>query len=127
MNTVAYEMITSRTSHYSAGALVKYEPVMLDATGLYAKADGTKPFVGVVEYGVDGAGEMVTVVKGIFPMIAGADIAQGAALMVAAGKVVTADATLASVTVIGVALGVATTGNLVSVHMIEPYVIAKTI
>lgn len=118
MNTVAYEMITNRLSHYSASALTKYDAVMVDAAGKYALADGTRPFVGVVEYGVDAADEMVTVVKGIYPIKAGADIAVGALLTVAAGKVQTAVATN---TVIGVALAAATSGNLASVQMVEPY------
>ena len=125
MNTVAYEMITTRLSHYSAGKLAKYEPAMLDANGKYALADGTGPFIGVVEYGVDNADEMVTIVKGIYPIIAGADIAKGAKLTIDAGTVVTAVNTAADVLVIGVALAAAIEGNLASVQMVEPYILAK--
>ena len=125
MNTVAYEMITTRLSHYSAEKLAKYEPVMLDTDGKYAKADGTGPFIGVVEYGVDGPDEMVTIVKGIYPIIAGADIAAGAKLAIDAGTVITADNTDSDVIVIGAALAAATEGNLVSVQMFEPYVLVE--
>ena len=121
-NTVAYEMITDRLSHYSAAKLEKYDPVMINSAGKYAKADGTAPFVGIVEYGVDAADEMVTVVKGIYPGKAGADIvAGGTPLTITAGTFVTAEATEL---VVGVALAAATTGNLVSVHMVEPYILA---
>lgn len=122
MNTVAYEMITDRLSHYSASALAKYDAVMVDTSGRYAKADGTRPFVGVVEYGVDNADEMVTVVKGIYPIVAGADISKGDLLMVYSGKVKTA---VAGNVVIGAALAAATTGNLASVQMVEPYTLAE--
>ena len=121
MNSVAYEMITVRLSHYAASALAKYEAVMIDVNGKYAKADGTRPFAGVVEYGVDAEDEMVTVVKGIYPIIAGADIAQGDLLTVLNGKVQTA---LATEQVIGVALTAGVTGYLVSVQMVEPYILA---
>lgn len=122
MNTVAYEMITDRLSHYSASALAKYDAVMVDTSGRYAKADGTRPFVGVVEYGVDNADEMVTVVKGIYPIVAGADISKGDLLMVDSGKVKTA---VTGKVVIGAALAAATNGNLASVQMVEPYTLAE--
>ncbi len=121
-NTVAYEMITDRLSHYSASALAKYDAVMLGTDGRYAKATGDAPFVGIVEYGVDGMDEMVTVVKGIFPGKAGADIAaKGTLLAVNAGTFLTA---VAGDVAVGVALAPATSGNLVSVHMIDPFVVA---
>lgn len=121
-NTVAYEMITDRLSHYSAEKLEKYDPVMIDADGKYAIADGTASFVGIVEYGVDAEDEMVTVVKGIYPGKAGAAIAKGGTpLTISAGTFVTATTTDL---VVGIALAAATTGNLVSVHMVEPYILA---
>lgn len=118
MNENAFEMITDRLSHYSASKLERYEPVMIDANGKYAKATGARPFIGVVEYGVDNADEMVTIVKGIYPIIAGGDIDKGALLMIDTGTVKEAET---GEIVIGVALAAATEGNVVSVQMIDPF------
>lgn len=112
----AFEAITSRQAWYAGETVSKYDAVMFGTDGRYKLADGTRPFAGIVQYGADAAGEMCTVVRGTFPGVASAEIAEGALLTVTAGKFVTATT--------GVAIGVALTaaaaaGELVAVSMLE--------
>lgn len=114
----AYEAITSRTAWYAGAALTKYDAVMLNAAGKYVKADGTRPFAGIVEYGCDAADQVATVVRGIYPGVANAAITAGAYLKCVAGKWAPT-ATVGDV-VLGVALTAATaSGETVSVQMLE--------
>ncbi len=89
----AFESITTRKSWYAGEALSKYTAVMYGDDGTLVKADGTKPFAGIVEYGADAAGDMVTVVDGAYPAVATAAITAGSNVTVdatSAGKFKTA-------------------------------------
>lgn len=108
MADTAFEAITSRQAWYAAAPVDRYYGVMLDATGKYALADGTRPFAGVVQYGAENAGDMCTVVRGTFPMVAKETLAAGDYVTVEGGKAKkTTDVTKA----IGVALTAATVGT----------------
>ncbi len=85
-NLTAFEMITSRVSNYADMAVNKYQAVAIAADGRYTVAeDATKPFIGICQYGEEAGDRMITVVRGIFPGIAGAAITAGKPLMVATG------------------------------------------
>lgn len=103
--STAFESITTRKSWYAGEALSKYTGVMYKTDGTLIKATGSRPFAGIVEYGADAAGDMVTVVDGAYPAIAAAPIAAGALVTIgtqtAAGKF---EAAQAGNVVYGVAL-----------------------
>lgn len=93
MANTAFESITTRHSWKTAEVLAKYDAVMYDADGNYVKSDGTRPFVGIVQYGADTIGDFATVVRGTYPAIAQAIIATGALVTIDAahpGKFITA-------------------------------------
>lgn len=125
MADTAFEAITSRQAWYASEPVARYHGVMLDATGKYAPADGTRPFAGVVQYGAENAGDMCTVVRGTFPMVTKESIAAGDYVGVDDGFAVkVTDASAA----IGIALTSATAaedaddddqGLLVGVSMLE--------
>lgn len=115
----AYEAITTRLSGYSADEIAKYAAVMYDANGAFDLADGTRPLAGIVEYGAEEAGIMITVVRGAFPAIGSEDIEKGDLLKIDAsnpGKFKVAAATEA---VAGVALTDAAAGDLFTVALTE--------
>ena len=66
--SVGFEAITSRLAWNTSAVVEKYEGAQLDAAGLIEPADGTGIFIGVVQYGAETAGDMCTVVQGIFPV-----------------------------------------------------------
>lgn len=116
MNT-AFEMITGRTAWHTAEALPTYRAVMIDASGLYALADGTGAFVGIVQYPAAKANDVATVVTGAFPALATEEIEAGDKLTIDAdvpGKFRIAD-TPGDV-VIGVALSGAAIGDLFTIQ-----------
>lgn len=116
MANTAFEAITTRQAWYASQQLDKYTAVMLGADGKYAKADGTRPFAGIVQYPADKAGDMCTVVRGTFPGIAAEAITAGAYVKVDAGQFKVGDAA----TAVGIALTAATGANeLVAVNMLE--------
>lgn len=108
MADTAFEAITSRQAWYAAAPVNKYYGVMFDATGKYALADGTRPFAGIVQYGAENAGDMCTVVRGTFPMVAKETLVAGDLIGVDAGK---AKKVTDASTAIGVALTGATVGT----------------
>lgn len=73
----AFEAITTRQAWYAAEKIGDHTGVQFAADGRFEKADGTRPFAGIVQYGCDAADQMITVVKGAFPAIAGDTIAAG--------------------------------------------------
>lgn len=81
-NKAAFEAPSDRFAWYSASAINKYEPVQLDETGNLVPATASTltastKFMGVCQYGTEIAGEMVTVVKGAFPVVAASAITAG--------------------------------------------------
>lgn len=125
MAETAFEAITSRQAWHASAPVKRYYGVMLDATGKYALADGTRPFAGIVQYGAENADDVCTVVRGTFPMAAAETIAAGDYVGVNKGLAVKAtDASKA----IGIALTPATVSDdadedaepvLVGVSMLE--------
>lgn len=125
MAETAFEAITSRQAWHASTPVKRYYGVMLDATGQYALANGTRPFAGIVQYGAEAAGDVCTVVRGTFPMAAAETIAAGDYVGVEDGMAVKAtDASKA----IGIALTPATVSEdagdddepiLVGVSMLE--------
>lgn len=81
----AFEAVTSRQSWYAAEAVAKYYAVQYDTDGKFEKADGTRPFAGIVQYGAEAADDMITVVKGDFPAIAQEAITAGSLVTIASG------------------------------------------
>ena len=124
MTTTAFESITTRLAWYANEPVAKYDAVMHDADGQLAKADGTGPFAGICQYGGN-AGDMVTVVRGIFPGVLSADGLVGAKLTLDtganAGKFKTA---VADDKVYGVLLYAAKAGDLAAVSMVDVYTLA---
>lgn len=114
----AFEAITTRVAWKAAAAVAKYHGVQISTAGKYEKATGTRPFVGIVEYGTDTADDMITVVEGIFPGLVSAEVAAGARVMpdvANPGKFVTAAATDDAV---GIALEAITSGTIGSIQMV---------
>jgi len=66
MASNAFEMITTRFAWYAAEDIAKYEPVAFDLTGKLIRANGTGNFIGICQYGA-AAGELATVVRGVYP------------------------------------------------------------
>lgn len=126
MANTAFEAITSRQAWHAAGALPKYYAAMIDAEGKLAKADGTRPFIGIVQYGAAAEDDVATVVKGSFPAIGSEEISAGDLLTLDsgdnAGKFKVAD-TEGDV-VYGVALTGAAAGDLFTIAMND---VAQTI
>ncbi len=116
--STAYEAITSRLALPTAEAIEQYDAAQIDTAGLIAKADGTRPFIGVVQYGAEAAGNMATVVKGIFPVKVSAKVLKGARVKVdgvKAGKFVTADAADDAVGIALMDIDVSTTGSILMI------------
>lgn len=81
-NDVAFELPKDRFAWYTGAVLNKYEPAVLDTDGNLAPATATNltssaQFMGVCQYPAEKAGNMATVVKGAFPVVAKAAIAAG--------------------------------------------------
>lgn len=130
-NKAAFEAPSDRFAWYCASPINKYEPVILDASGNLAIATATSltestKFMGICQYGSEIAGEMVTVVKGAFPVVADGAITAGQLVEVTDATTDVNDFTyhtvkassgnLSTATVIGVALTDATAkGDLVTV------------
>lgn len=81
-NNVAFEAPKARFAWYTGDVINKYEPAMLDSNGCIIPATATDltdsaQFIGVCQYGAETAGDMATVVKGAFPVVADAAIAAG--------------------------------------------------
>lgn len=121
--TTAFESITTRLAWYANEAVAKYDAIMYDTDGQLAKADGSGPFAGICQYGGN-AGDMATVVRGIFPGVLSADGLVGAKLTIdaaAAGKFKTA---IAGDKVCGVLLYAAKAGDLAAISMVDMYTLA---
>jgi hypothetical protein len=122
----AFEAVTSRQSWYAAAVIPKYYGVQFDTNGKFVKADGSRPFAGIVQYGSEAAGDMITVVKGDFPAIAQEAITAGNLVTIAtgddAGTFKVADTALD--VVYGVALTGADAGELFTISLIP---VPKTI
>lgn len=121
MANSAFDAITTRNAWYSGVALAQHEAVMYDAAGKYVKADGSRPFAGIVEYGCDAADQMVTVVRGVFSGIAASKITAGAYLVLGTDTSAGcwAPTTTTGTAVIGIALTAATAGETLAVQMLE--------
>lgn len=115
MADTAFEAITTRQAWYAGEAVEKYDAVMIGTDGRYKKADGTRPFAGIVQYGAEEAGRMCTVVRGTFPGVAASAIAAGDPLKVSAGKF----AKQTTGEAVGIALTAGNTDELVAVAMLE--------
>ena len=115
MAETAFEAITTRQAWYAGEAVSTYDAVMIGADGRFMKADGTRPFAGIVQYGAEEADRMCTVVRGTFPGVAANAIAAGDPLKVSAGQFDKQTAGEA----VGVALTGGKTGELIAVMMLE--------
>lgn len=123
--TTAFEAITARQSWYASEDILANFGVQFDAAGQYAKADGSRPFAGVVQYGGKD-GEMITVVKGAFPARANEVIEAGDMVTIDATEPGTFKVADAGDTVYGVALTGADQGELFTLSMIEvPYTVSE--
>ena len=81
-NDVAFELPKDRFAWYTGAVLNKYEPAVLDTAGNLVPATATNltssaQFMGICQYPAEKAGNMATVVKGAFPVVAKAAIAAG--------------------------------------------------
>lgn len=119
MTNTAFEAITSRQAWHAAEALPKYYAVMVDTNGKLAKADGTRPFVGIVQYGAEAADDVATVVRGSFPAIATVEVSAGALLTLDSNNAGKFKVAAADDTVYGVALTSAAAGNLFTIMLNE--------
>ena len=81
-NDVAFELPRDRFAWYTGAVLNKYEPAVLDEDGNLVPATNTTltnfaQFMGICQYPAEKAGNMATVVKGAFPVVANGAIAAG--------------------------------------------------
>jgi hypothetical protein len=81
-NDVAFELPRDRFAWYTGAVLNKYEPAVLDKDGNLVPATTTTltnfaQFMGICQYPAEKAGNMATVVKGAFPVVANGAIAAG--------------------------------------------------
>jgi hypothetical protein len=81
-NDVAFELPRDRFAWYTGAVLNKYEPAVLDEDGNLVPATTTTltnfaQFMGICQYPAEKAGNMATVVKGAFPVVANGAIAAG--------------------------------------------------
>ena len=130
-NDVAFELPKDRFAWYTGAVLNKYEPAVLDTDGNLVPATATNltssaQFMGVCQYPAEKAGNMATVVKGAFPVVAKDAIAAGKLVEVTDDTTTVNDVVyhvvaessgdLADAAVIGTALTAATTaGDLLTV------------
>lgn len=130
-NDVAFELPKDRFAWYTGAVLNKYEAAVLDTDGNLVPATATNltssaQFMGVCQYPAEKAGNMATVVKGAFPVVAKAAIAAGKLVEVTNDTTTVNDVVyhvvaessgnLNDVTVIGTALTAATTaGDLLTI------------
>lgn len=130
-NDVAFELPKDRFAWYTGAVLNKYEPAVLDTDGNLVPATATNltssaQFMGVCQYPAEKAGNMATVVKGAFPVVAKAAIAAGKLVEVTNDTTTVNDieyhvvaessGDLDDATVIGTALTAATTtGDLLTI------------
>lgn len=130
-NNVAFELPKDRFAWYTGAVLNKYEAAVLDTDGNLVPATATNltssaQFMGVCQYPAEKAGNMATVVKGAFPVVAKAAIAAGKLVEVTNDTTTVNDVVyhvvaessgnLNDVTVIGTALTAATTaGDLLTI------------
>ena len=120
MGKAAFESITTSKAWYANEAVAKYDAVMFDTDGKFAKADGTGIFAGICQYGAEKAGNMATVVRGIFPGVVVANATAGTKLMIDSAnpgkfKAVTAGTDV----VVGILLYDATAGDLAAISTVE--------
>lgn len=130
-NDVAFELPKDRFAWYTGAVLNKYEPAVLDTDGNLVPATATNltssaQFMGICQYPAEKAGNMATVVKGAFPVVAKAAIAAGKLVEVTNDTVTVNDVVYHAVAessgdlddaaVIGTALTAATTaGDLLTI------------
>ena len=130
-NDVAFELPKDRFAWYTGAVLNKYEAAVLDTDGNLVPATATNltssaQFMGVCQYPAEKAGNMATVVKGAFPVVAKAAIAAGKLVEVTNDTVTVNDVVyhavaessgdLDNAAVIGTALTAATTaGDLLTI------------
>jgi len=130
-NDVAFELPRDRFAWYTGAVLNKYEPAVLDEDGNLVPATNTTltnfaQFMGICQYPAEKAGNMATVVKGAFPVVANGAIAAGSLVEVTDDTITVNDIEYHVVcessgdmdfhTVIGTALTAATTaGDLLTI------------
>lgn len=117
MSTPAFEVITTRVAWAAAEALEAYEVAEIGVDGTFVKGTGAKPFVGIVQYGAESAGDMATVVTGIFPVMASAAVTKGDRVMCDSanpGKVKPALAANDSFGIAVMDIAVGTTGSVIT-------------
>ena len=130
-NDVAFELPRDRFAWYTGAVLNKYEPAVLDEDGNLVPATNTTltnfaQFMGICQYPAEKAGNMATVVKGAFPVVANGAIAAGSLVEVTDATITVNDIEYHVVcessgdmdfhTVIGTALTAATTaGDLLTI------------
>lgn len=101
----AFESISTRIAWFASEKLERYQAVQYDADGNFEVADGTRQFAGIVQYGADEAGKMVTTVQGIYPAISDGAIEAGDYVTISTGGTfVKAVQGAAAVNVYGIAL-----------------------
>lgn len=81
-NQAAFEVPKDRFAWYAETPINKYEPAIVNANGYIEAATATTltdsvQFVGICQYGAEKAGDMATVVKGVFPAVADGAITAG--------------------------------------------------
>lgn len=119
MANSAFEAVTSRHAWYAAGEINKYSAVQYGADGKLELADGTGLFAGIVQYGAENAGEMITAVKGAFPAVGSEDITEGDKLTIDVNNPGMFKVAAAKDLVYGVAITGATAGDLFTIATSE--------
>lgn len=130
-NQAAFEVPKDRFAWYAETPINKYEPAIVNANGYIEAATATTltdsvQFVGICQYGAEKAGDMATVVKGVFPAVADAAITAGSLVEMTDSTttvngfvyhtVAASEGDLTDATVIGTALtAAAAKGDLVTV------------
>lgn len=130
-NQAAFEVPKDRFAWYAETPINKYEPAIVNANGYIEAATATTltdsvQFVGICQYGAEKAGDMATVVKGVFPAVADGAITAGSLVEMTDSTttvngfvyhtVAASEGDLTDATVIGTALTAATAkGDLVTV------------
>lgn len=119
MANTAFEAITIRQAWYATAVLDKYTATEFGADGNIVTATGAGQFAGIVEYSNNNAGEMVTVVKGMYPAIASVDITKGDAVTIDSANPGKFKKAATGNTLYGTAMNTAAAGALFTVAMAD--------
>lgn len=124
MATTAFEAITTRQAWYATAVLEKYTAAEFGVDGNIVAATGAGQFAGIVQYSNDVAGNMVTVVKGMFPTVASVAITKGDKVTIDAANAGKFKVAATGNTVYGTAMNTAAAGDLFTVAMSD---VTKTV